>query len=234
MPDVVKSLIAGFALLLVAYVIVAYVLMPAVWKRYVRRHPALEGVPGLTHTAEGIPGDPLNIALIGTEAEVGAAMRAATWSTADRLSPESDLRIAADTVLARPYPDAPVSNLYLWGRKEDLAFEQTVGSGPRRRHHVRLWKGDRTGPDGRPVWVGAATFDSGVGFSRTTGQITHHIAPDIDSERDRVVATLQAAGRLAEVIPVPDFQNPRDGANGGGDPWHTDGTLLMAVIAAPG
>ena len=33
---------------------------------------------------------------------------------------------------------------------------------------------------------GGATFDERVGLSHTTGQITHHIAPDVDTERDHL------------------------------------------------
>ena len=144
------------------------------WSRYVRRHPSLEDLPGITHTGAGIPGDPLNVALIGTETDVKRIMLAAKWYPADPLTLRSCLEIADAAVLKRPYDDAPVSNLYLFGRKEDLAFEQPVGDNPRKRHHVRFWRSEKTDPDGRPVWVGSATYDERVGLSRTTGQVTHH------------------------------------------------------------
>ena len=93
-------------------------------------HPAVEDIPGVTYTANGIPGDPLNVALVGTEGQIDAAMLAAKWFPADRITLRSSLRIAADTVFHRSYDDAPVSSLYLWGRKEDLAFEQPVAPTP--------------------------------------------------------------------------------------------------------
>src|SRR5262245_47870040 len=68
--------IAGF---LLAYLVIAYVVLPAVWQRYARKHPSLDDVPGITHTGSGIPGDPLNVALIGTKAEVLHIMLAAKW-----------------------------------------------------------------------------------------------------------------------------------------------------------
>jgi LssY C-terminus len=40
---------------------------------------------------------------------------------------------------------------------------------------------------------GSATFDRGVGLSRYTGQVTHHIAPDIDAERDALTDDLKKA-----------------------------------------
>ncbi len=144
----------------------------------------------------------------------------------------SDLAIAADTVLRRSYEKAPVSNLYLFGRKEDLAFEQPVGNDPSRRHHVRFWRTSDDDPSGRPVWVGSVTYDERVGFSHTTGQITHHIAPEVDAERDRLFEQLSETGRLAEAGVVEDFHKVLEGHNGGGDPWRTDGRLAVGSISA--
>jgi hypothetical protein len=220
------------AALLLTYLVVAYLAMPAFWKRYVRRHPSLENVPRVTHTASGIPGDPLNVALIGTEAEVKQIMRAAKWYEADPLGLRSSLGIAVAAVLKRPYDDAPVSNLFLFDRKEDLAFEQPVGDDPRKRHHVRFWKSPLVDDDGRPVWVGSAIFDERVGLSRTTGQITHVTAADIDTERDYLFGDLKRTGDLEEFFVVENFHTVREGRNGGGDPWHTDGNLYAGVIKA--
>ena len=123
--------------LLLVWAIVAYLVMPALWKRYAHRHPSLEDIPRITHTGSDIPGDPLNVALIGTETELKKIMLAARWYPADALTLRSCLLIAEDTVIKRSYDDAPVSNLYLFGRKQDLAFEQPVGDNPQiGRAHV--------------------------------------------------------------------------------------------------
>jgi hypothetical protein len=220
------------AAVLVLYLLVAYIVLPLAWLRYTRRHPALEDAPRITHTGDGIPGDPLNIALVGSEVEVKKVMLAAGWFPADALTLKSCLEIATASVLKRSYDDAPVSNLYLFGRKQDLAFEKPVGDNPRKRHHVRFWKWDKTAPDGSPVWFGAVTYDERVGLSHTTGQVTHHVAPDIDAERDHLIRDLEQTGDLAEVYYVDDFHQQREGRNGGGDPWHTDGRLAVAVINA--
>lgn len=213
--------------LLAAYFVIAYLLLPGV---YARRHPALANLPDITYTHDHHPGDPINLALVGSADEVKGILQAAGWVPADPLGWKSDLKIAADTVLSRPYADAPVSSLYLWGKKEDLAFEQPVGNNPRERHHVRFWKSEAMDDLGRPLWAGAATFDSHVGFSHTTGQITHHIAADVDVERDHLGGNLQKTGRLSSVEMVPNFHEQREGRNGGGDPWHTDGNLFLGTI----
>jgi hypothetical protein len=119
----------------------------------------------------------------------------------------------------------------LFGRKQDLAFEQPVGDSPRQRHHVRFWRWDRL-HDGKEVWFGAITFDERVGLSHTTGQVTHHIGPDLDAERDRLIAGLQQAGVTKRVFWLDGFKKLQ-GKNGGGDPWRTDGRLKVASLALP-
>lgn len=227
-----KTAGATAASILLVYFAVAYMAIPWATEQYFNRHPWLVGLPGVTQTADGHPGDPLNLALIGDESEVKALFAAAGWHPADPLGLRSDLRIAGATVLHQAYDTAPVSNLYLFGRKEDMAFEQPSGRDPRKRHHVRFWRAGLADSDGQPVWVGSASYDDRVGFSHTTGQITHHISPDVDAERDYLFECLSATGRLAETYAVEDFHKVREGRNGGGDPWHTDGRLRVGRIAA--
>lgn len=207
-------------------------MLPNIWKRYVHRHPALDDVPNITHTASGIPGDPLNVALIGTKHQLMKIMIAAKWYPADPLTLKSCLEIAEATVLKRPYDEAPVSSLYLFGRKEDLAFEQPVGNDPRKRHHVRFWKTEKVDSDGQPMWIGSAVYDEHVGFSRTTGQVTHVTAANVDAERDYLFQCLEKTGDLDWQYVVDDFHKIRSGKNGGGDPWTTDGKLYVGVISA--
>ena len=221
-----------FLLFAAIYAGAAYLFVPALWEFYAHRHPALEDIPDITYTGSGIPGDPLNVALVGTETELKKAMLAADWRPADPLTLKSCLEIAEATVFDRSYVDAPVSNLYFEHRKEDLAFEKPVGDNPKQRNHVRFWKLNGTDPDGRPVWVGSATYDKRVGLSDTTGQVTHHIGADVDVERDRLMADLKAAGKLTSVDTVTGFHKVCQGRNGEGDPWHTDGDLYVGVLAA--
>ena len=55
---------------LLAWLFAAYLLLPMVWRRYEHRHPALDGTSWITRTGNGIPGDPMNIGLVGTETEL--------------------------------------------------------------------------------------------------------------------------------------------------------------------
>jgi hypothetical protein len=215
----------------VTWAVAAYLVLPTFWRHY-EHLPALAGMPTITHTPAGLPGDPLNVALIGTEEQVVRALTAARWSPADAITLRSSLRIAESVVFNRPDPDAPVSNLVLFGRHQDLAFEQDVGGSAKERHHVRFWRTDLAARGAPPVWIGAAIFDRGVGLSHTTGQITHHIGADIDAERDTLVRDLDAAGWLVERFFVTGVGPTFDGRNGGGDRYYTDGELAVGVLAS--
>ncbi|MCB8822514.1 LssY C-terminal domain-containing protein [Microvirga rosea] len=209
------------------------VVLPSAWSHY-EHQLGLEGQPMLTHTGQGIPGDPLNVGLVGSQEDIVRAMHLAGWHPADSITLQTSLEIIDSVVLDRPDPDAPVSSLFYEGRREDLAFEKPVGSSADRRHHVRLWRVLARGQEGRPVWLGSATFDRGVGLSRYTGQVTHHIAPNIDAERDGLVADLMQAGMVEVRYQVSGIGPTLRGRNGEGDLYFTDGEIWMAVLSAAG
>jgi hypothetical protein len=214
----------------VLWLVLAYIVLPAVWKHY-EHQPNLEEAPKFTVTHSGIPGDPLNIGLVGTKDEIIKAMLAAKWHPADSVTARSSVHIAESVLLDRAYDDAPVSSLFVWGRKQDLAFEQLIGKSAKERHHVRFWQSEHPAEDGRPTWLGAATFDRSVGLSHRTGQITHHIDADVDGERDHVLNTLIEAHELTRTYQVSGVGPTLNGRNGGGDRYYTDGEVTIGVIS---
>ncbi len=211
------------------YLALAYVAAPGLWTWRERGFRA-QRFEMVTRTPQGIPGDPINIGLVGTEKEVVHAFAVAGWDTADAVTLRTAIDIGESVLFSRPYPDAPVSRLLFKGRAQDLAFEEPEGSSAKRRHHVRFWLTDAVGDDGRPLWLGAATFDRGVGLSHDTGAITHHIGPDIDAERSHLIGALTAASVLSSTGEVPGIGATTTGRNGGGDPYFTDGTAVVGVL----
>lgn len=224
MIRVFRLLIIFLACVLLSWWLIAYNLLPDWWWHHEIDHPALHDSPQITVTSSDIPGDPLNLLLIGSEHQLIKAMLAAGWHPADPITLESSLLIAESSILHRPYTDAPVSNLFLFGRKEDFAFEKPVGHDASQRHHVRFWRAPQKDSDGTAAWWGAVTYDRSVGFSHTTGQITHHIGAQIDLERDALINDLQKAEQIKAASKLPDFQQ-KEGRNGGGDIWQSDGEL---------
>jgi len=132
--SIIAAAIGG---LLVFWLLAAYLVVPMCWKMFSRHHAIING-PRITTTSAGIHGDPLNLSFVGEENDLVGAMLAAGWSPADPITLKSSLRIAESTIFHRPYVDAPVSSLFLFGRKEDLAFKKPVGNDARQRHHVRF------------------------------------------------------------------------------------------------
>jgi hypothetical protein len=214
------------------YTALAYLALPALWSHYEHQR-GLANLPMVTRTAQGIPGDPINVGLIGDKRDVLCAMQAAGWYPADPVTARSSIEIAGSVLLDRPYDRAPVSPLFYLGRREDLAFEKPAGESADRRNHVRFWKVLEQGQEQRPVWLGSATFDRGVGVSHYTGAITHHIAPDIDAERSVLAADLGAAQMVEAKYQVTGVGVTLKGRNGGGDPYFTDGEvwILRLVVA---
>ncbi len=211
------------------YFLLAYIVLPLTWRHY-EHQKSLAGVTMITRTANGIPGDPINVGLVGSRDDVLCAMNAAAWDPADPITLRSSIEIVGSVLLDRPYRDAPVSHLYYNGKRQDLAFEKPVGTSADRRHHVRLWRVLERGQEGRAVWLGAATFDRGVGLSRDDGRVTHHIAPDIDADRDLLTADLKTAKVVETIYEVTGIGPTVDGHNGEGDAYYTDGDIKISVL----
>ena len=189
----------------------------------------LANLPFVTSTKHHKPGDPVNVGLVGSKDEIMALMQAAGWTVPVPVTLKSSLKIAGSVALRRAYLTAPVSSLFYQGHRQDLAFELEVGKSASQRHHVRFWKLRDDGPDGRALWIGAATFDRGVGISHRTGGVTHHINGDVDVERGFLIGELNKTLRLVSLVTVAGH-GPLRAKNGGGDVYFTDGNVLVGVI----
>jgi|HubBroStandDraft_6_1064221.scaffolds.fasta_scaffold42762_2 hypothetical protein len=217
-------LVEGSALVL------THVVAPVMLAHY-DHNPALSSVPKRTRTRRGVEADPVNVALVGTDSEVAAAFAKAGWSRADSLSRTSDVAIAKSLLLRRPDSTAPVSSLFLFGRRQDVAYEREVGRTASRRHHVRLWLAEGVTDHGRPMWIGDAAYDLRAGMSHRAPMPTHHIEADVDRERDTLFADLQGAGQLSVRYDVTGLGPRIDARNAEGDRFNTDGDLYVGVIS---
>src|SRR5215510_2482310 len=224
-----KTGVGVLAVIVAAYGIIAYIVLPLAWSHY-EHQKGLAGRPMVTRTDQDIPGDPINIGLVGAKNDLLCAMHAASWYPADPITFQSSVEIVGSVILDRPYRDAPVSPLFYDGRREDLAFEKPVGTSADRRQHVRFWEVLKAGQEGRPVWLGSATFDQDVGLSRYTGQVTHHIAPDIDAERDGLTTDLKNFKVVEAIYEVSGIGPTFTGRNGEGDRYFTDGEVKISRL----
>ncbi len=181
--------------------------------------------PKITHTQSGATGDPINLLFIGSKDQITHSFQQAGWLIPDPITSQTSAKIAVDSLAHRSYPTAPVSNLYVFGRVQDLAFEKPT-TDVQYRGHIRIWQ---TGAliSGQPVWVGAATYDSGIELSSTNHFPTHHIAPTVDLERNAVGADLTKTGLVREEAYAAFTAPILSARNGGGDYYESDGNILV-------
>jgi len=168
-------------------------------------------IPRVTRAADGLFADPVNIILAGTIAELSSVFYAMGWHKADKLTFKNGLKMIRCFLLNRPYPEAPFSPLYLFGRKQDIGFQKVIGNSPRKRHHVRFWsanidprkeisdiaywlKKHPADPSASYFWVGSGSEDIGFGLTKLTFQISHRTDKNIDKERDYILDSLRRCG----------------------------------------
>lgn len=214
--DVTDNTLPWILAVAVTYGLAAYIILPRVIRMSLKVLHR-KRVPDYTTTGDGLPGDPVNIALVGTLPQLRAAFAVIGWTEADKLGLASSWRMAKAFVLNESYPSAPFSTLFLFGRGQDIGFQKAIDNSPRKRHHVRFWSISKTGVEetlGTPgfwlntdrpsgdelsLWVGAATRDTGFSLTWLSFQITHRTAADTNSERDLILAELLNMGLVGKV-----------------------------------
>lgn len=241
-----KKLPLGIAILF-TYALAAYLLIPAVIRGFRIIRPA-DHLPLYCVTPDGFASDPINIGIIGTRRELILAMEKTGWHVADKHNLHNTARQILSTIYGWSYSKAPVSSLYLFGRRQDIAFEIPIHGKPGERHHVRFWA--TTYHKEKPLdiktiewqhrkqhlahdnllWVGAASLDIGIGFIRHNFQITHTIDPDTNQERDFIVERLKKH-RLAKTVELIRLGEPYRLINRVfSGSLHTDGQMSIVTL----
>ncbi len=180
----------------------------------------LANAPQRATSRNNKPGDPINLVFIGTAQEIEQAFHQAGWTEPKAKNPQSIWKTMQAVLNNDGYDAAPVSELFLFGRKEDLAFEKVLDTF-NKRHHLRLWQTPTPAPDGRPIWLAAATHDMGIDYSSGS----HATDPNLDDERAQVDADLWLGGGVQAAQPIAPPNPLSSGTTATGGEWHTDGNL---------
>ena len=234
--------------ILITYALGAYVFAPALHRVFRIIRPP-KHLPIYSVTPDGLASDPLNIGIVATRKELMECMEKAGWYVADPHSIRNTIRMVLAVVLGRSYETAPVSSLYLFGRKQDIAFEIPIGGTPSTRHHVRFWAttfdehkkrmdissihwhhrrehvlGDNL------LWVGAASLDVGINFIRHNLQLSHMIDPDTNREREMILKQLRTQ-KLADKVSYIKLGDPYRLINRViSGSLHTDGRMAIVRL----
>ncbi len=196
-----------------------------------RLRSELEKLPCCTTNKRGARnGDPLNLVFIGDVEDLLTALIGGGWDVTERMSLGPIWRTVRSSLFGKRYRHSPVSSLYVFGRRQEAAFQkarETVDE----RNHLRVWLTPLRFK-GLPVWIGQISRDIGVKFTLKTGfLITHVIDPDVDNDRYYLIQNLadaQALTRFGYVKGVGAVPSDKPRHNLGGDPYFTDG--LRAVL----
>jgi hypothetical protein len=185
-------------------------------------------------------GDPLNIVLVGSGEDAVAALTASGWNFTEAITVSSIRRMIGAAISEKSFLSAPVSSLYAFGRKQDIALQRgrtTISQ----RNHMRLWLAPFR-CEGKPVWVGQVSRDIGVKMTRKAPTLTTHVIdPVVDESREYLLHSLlhqDAVGRFAFVLGVGESSPDEPRFNLTDDPWFSDGMRLVVWLSrtpvAPG
>jgi hypothetical protein len=191
---------------------------------------ALEQLPCCaTTTADGHGiEDPLNFVLIGRTDEIFPNFARTGWKVTESLRPSSGLATFWSYFFGAEYKYAPISPVFLFGRRQDIALQKARETA-RERNHLRIWLTPLR-LHGTPVWVGQISRDIGLTFS-WKNMVGHEVDPDVDEARNYLVQDMlraQGVWRFGWVkgVGAAPATAPRSMADG--TPFFTDG--LRAVM----
>jgi LssY C-terminus len=182
---------------------------------------------------------------MGTLQHLREAFASAGWTEADPLGLRSSWGMIRAFVLNSPYPAAPFSTLFLFGRGQDIGFQKAIDDSPRKRHHIRFWalsitraeetlgtasfwlNTDRPPEDAHVYWVGAGTRDTGFSLTRLTFQVTHATDSDTNVERDFIVSELSKGRVIADAT---SYKAGQQLSAGRVNHYVTDGEVTVATL----
>jgi hypothetical protein len=195
---------------------------------------ALEELPCCVMDAESkLDGDPLNVVIVGEPTDMMNSLSRSGWSFTHRIDFRTVRREVSAALSGEAYTVAPVSSLYVFGRKQDIALQRARRS-IAQRNHMRLWLAPFR-CEGRPVWVGQVSRDIGVKMTPKSPTLTTHIIdPEVDATREYLLHSLLAQGFVERFgfvkgSAVSSPAQPR--VNLTGDPYISDGMRLVIILS---
>jgi LssY-like putative type I secretion system component LssY len=194
---------------------------------------ALEALPCCATNKNGSKnGDPLNLVVVGGLEDAFPALVRRGWRPTEQTWSGSVWRMMTSALSRERYPYAPVSDLYLFGRAQDLAL-QKARDNIHQRNHLRLWLSPMR-YQGKQVWLGQISRDIG---SRLTFHsptfTTHKIDPDVDEARTALAEDMAYSQSLAKLglvggVGAATREAPR--GNLTTDPYFTDGNRAVLLF----
>ena len=189
----------------------------------------LEELPTRTHAAlSNRPSDLLNVMFIGSREDVTTAFAAAGWIQPKPATFRTNIQRIRAVADGRGDRTAPMSDLLVLDAKPEMLWEKSFND-VSKRHHIRIWKQSATW-EGREIWVGAATHDVDFAYLRPGKAMTHKIAEDVDTERDKVTNDLVFTTCVDMADDMERLDVPTVTRNATGDPMRTDTRMSILQL----
>jgi hypothetical protein len=182
-------------------------------------------LPSRTLDKKAHAADLIDVAFLGSREQLDQAFQAAGWKPSDAVSRRAVMRQFHAFLEQTNYPNAPMSPQSFEGRQPDLTLEKTLDS-YEKRDHVRIWGLGQTA-NGTPVWGSAAVRETGATLSLTHKGFIHHVAADLDQERQVILRDLQAADCVASAGLVARAGSAHSMINATGELLHTGGDIMV-------
>lgn len=185
-------------------------------------------IPNRTTTTAMVNADLVNLAFVGSREQVVDAFHNAGWVNSDVFNKHSFMRDFYAFLNNSGYPRMPMRSFLLNGEPADMNWQKSLNSYGR-RDHLRMWEWTDSASS-QTVWLSASTHDNAAALSLSHHQFVHHISPDIDEERSKVIRDLTAAGCVQSVHMVERPGVPTFTESYNGDPVKTDGELAVVEL----
>ncbi|PJC36467.1 PA-phosphatase [Candidatus Peregrinibacteria bacterium CG_4_9_14_0_2_um_filter_53_11] len=179
-----------------------------------------------TETLFGAFQEPMNVIIIAqSDEQLVSLFEEAGWLLADEVSISSLAQAGWALVSKESYPRAPMTPDFWNAEIHNFGFQKaTEVNLVSTRHHTRFWRTMSHTEEGGVIYLGTASFDASIKWG-----VTHRIDPDIDTEREFLLADLQETGRLKSVR-KEQLVAPHLGSNFAGDPFFTDGKTYVIEL----
>ncbi len=184
--------------------------------------------PERTTTPQGRDADVVNLAFVGSAAQLAKAFQAAGWNRSEAMSGRAALSEIHAFLMLKNNAHGPISRQLLQGNPSDSGWEKGLDS-LSRRDHLRIWSTPETWK-GQPIWLSSSTRDVGANISFRKARFVHYVEPNIDKERRRIVRDLTLAGCVDAVDDVARPAMPHSSVNATGGQMLTDGALAVVKL----
>jgi len=183
-----------------------------------------ENLPRFTEKLSGAHQQPLSFFIVAkNDNELINTFAQAGWVLSEQFSLSTTLKLAETAVENKPYPRGPITPSLWEYQVQSFSFAKPTSENTiRQRHHCRFWKTNIRTTEGKTLYVGTATYDSGI----KKWLVTHKVDANIDKEREFLFKDLLKTGEVEKSEKINSVGSVK-GTNFQGDYFYTDGKAYV-------